>query len=97
MFRYKKVIGCGLHARREHKIPWGAQAAAAGIWASFAAMAGYHFLNVSGRVPSRVWVRVCRSKWAPALDHCICCFLAKRLPTTRLTVDSVKAVEIGSA
>ena len=70
---------------------------AAGIWASFAAMAGYHLLKVSGRVPSRVWVRVCRSKWAPAFDHCICCFLAKRLPTTRLTVDSVKAVEIGSA
>src|SRR5688572_23525968 len=64
----------------EHKIPWGAQAAAAGIWVSFAA--GYHFLNVSCRVSSRVLVRVCRSRWAPAFDHCICCFLAKRLPTT---------------
>ena len=38
----------------EHKNVWGAQAETAGIWASFAAMAGYHFLNVSHRVPSRV-------------------------------------------
>ena len=57
---------------------------------------GTIFWKVSGRVPSRVWVRVCRSKWAPAFDHCICCFLAKRVPTTRLTADLVKAVEIGS-
>src|SRR4051795_2610873 len=29
-------------------------------------------------------------------DHCICCFLAKRRLTTRLTVDSANAVEIRS-
>jgi Transposase IS116/IS110/IS902 family len=40
--------------RREHKILWGAQAATAGVWVSFAAMAGYHLRNVSRRVPSRV-------------------------------------------
>jgi hypothetical protein len=43
-----------LDGKRERKNLWGAHAATAGIWASFAAMAGYHFLKVSGRVPSRV-------------------------------------------
>src|SRR3954463_12980453 len=63
---------------------------------SLAVMAGYHLVNRARSVPSRVRVRVCRSRWAPCLDPCICCFLAKRLPTTRLTVDSTKAVEIAS-
>src|SRR3954468_14167406 len=57
-------------------------------------MSGYHRVNRSRSVPSRVLVRVCRSRWAPTFDHCICCFLAKRRLTTRLTVDSTKAVEI---
>src|SRR3954464_8935292 len=74
------------------------QAATAGtaISLSLAAMAGYPLVNRSRSVPSRVQVRVCRRKWAPVLDHCICCFLAKRRLTTRLTVDSANAVEIRS-
>ena len=60
---------------------------------SLAAMAGYHRVNRSRSVPSRVRVRVCRSRWAPRLDPCICCFLAKRRLTTRLTLDATKAVE----
>src|SRR3954462_6107778 len=59
-------------------------------------MAGYQVVNRSRSVPSRALVRVCGSRWAPCLDHCICCFLAKRQLTTRLTVDSTKAVEIRS-
>ncbi|KJB90427.1 hypothetical protein N826_41190 [Skermanella aerolata KACC 11604] len=31
---------------------------------------------------------------APFLDHCICCFLAKRRLMTRSTVASAKAVEM---
>src|SRR5689334_4427541 len=84
---------------REHVKAWGADQAAAAESAtslSLAAMAGYHRVNRSRSVPSRVRVRVCRSRWAPRLDHCICCFLAKRRLTTRLTVDSTKAVEIRS-
>src|SRR3954451_5741958 len=78
------------------RVSWGAcqtvgddQAATAGtaISLSLAAMAGYHLVNRSRNVPSRVRVRVCRRKWAPGLDPCICCFLAKRRLTTRLTVD----------
>ena len=61
-----------------------------------AAIAGYQVVNRSRSVPSRVLVRVCRSRWAPCLDHGIGCFLAKRRLTTRLTVDSTKAVEIRS-
>ena len=61
-----------------------------------AAIPGYQAANVSRRVPSSVRVRICTSRWAPSFDHCIYCFLAKRLPTTTLTMDSTKAVEIGS-
>src|SRR3954452_15238210 len=70
--------------------------ARAGTWLSLAAMAGYQVVNRSRSVPSRALVRVCRSRWAPCFDHCICCFLAKRRLTTRLTVDSANAVEIRS-
>src|SRR3954470_12351792 len=54
-----------------------AQAAAANGagWTSLAGMAGYQLVNRSWSVPSRVRVRVCRSRWAPFFDHCICCFL----------------------
>src|SRR5439155_8363761 len=38
--------------------------------------------------------RVCNNKWAPSLDHCICCFLQNRLLTTSFTVDSTKPVAI---
>jgi hypothetical protein len=51
-------------------------------------------MNRSWSVPSRVRVRVCRRRWAPFFDHCICYFLAKRLLTTRSTADSAKAVEM---
>src|SRR3954468_22642047 len=70
--------------------------ARAGTWLSLAAMAGYQVVNRSRSVPSRALVRVCRSRWAPCFDHCICCFLAKRRLITRLTVDSANAVEIRS-
>jgi hypothetical protein len=81
----------------EHQNPWAVHAAAAGeALASFAAMAGYQRTNISRSVPSRVFVRVCRSRWAPFFDHCICCFLAKRLLTTVVTVDSAKDVAIRS-
>src|SRR3954447_8104696 len=63
-------------------------------WTSLAGMAGYQVVNRSWSVPSRVRVRVCRRRWAPFFDHCICCFLAKRRLTTRSTVDSTKAVEM---
>src|SRR3954454_11414867 len=72
------------------------QAAAANEagWTSLAGMAGYQLVNRSWSVPSRVLVRVCRSRWAPFFDHCICCFLAKRRLMTRSTVASAKAVEM---
>src|SRR3954447_6784195 len=38
-------------------------------------MSGYHRVNRSRSVPSRISVRVCRSRWAPTFDHCIGCFL----------------------
>src|SRR4051794_9401410 len=44
-------------------------AAGIGISLSLAAMAGYHVVNRSRSVPSRVRVRVCRSRWAPTFDH----------------------------
>jgi hypothetical protein len=51
-----------------------AQAAAANEagWTSLAGMAGYQLVNRSWSVSSRVRVRVCRSRWAPFFDHCIC-------------------------
>src|SRR3954454_9729992 len=68
-------------------------AAANGVgWTSLAGTAGYQVVNRSWSVPSRVRVRVCRSRGTPFFDHCICCFLAKRLLTTRST--SAKAVEM---
>src|SRR4051812_47999322 len=70
--------------------------ARAGTWLSLAAMAGYQVVNRSRSVPSRALVRVCRSRWAPCFDHCICCFLAKRRLTMRLTVGSANAVETRS-
>lgn len=78
----------------EHHKAWEAQAAAAGVgpfW-SLAARPGYHLANVARSVPSSTRVRVCSSRCAPRDDHCICWRLAKRLPTTRLTVDSTKDV-----
>src|SRR4051794_16242890 len=94
--RHRGCPACG--RPREHAEAWGGDQAAAGIGSSLSltARAGYHPANRSRSVPSRVRARVCRSRWAPCLDHCICCFLAKRLPTTRLTVDSTNAVEIAS-
>src|SRR5262245_9303684 len=46
--------------------------------------------------PFNVRTRVCNNKCAPSLDHCICCFLQKRLLTTSFTVDSTNPVAIGS-
>src|SRR5262249_11709937 len=41
-----------------------------------------------------VLTRVCKSRWAPRLVHCIDCRFTNRLLSTALTVDSTKAVEI---
>jgi len=41
-------------------------------------------------------VRVCKRRCAPRRVHCICCFLANRLLTTRLTVASTKVEEMHS-
>lgn len=78
----------------EHHKAWEVQAAAAGgePSPSLAARPGYHLTNVARSVPSSTRVQVCSTKCAPRDDHCICCRLAKRLPTTRLTVDSTKDV-----
>lgn len=46
--------------------------------------------------PFSVRTHVCNNKCAPSLDHCLCCFLPKRLLTTACTVDSTHPVAIGS-
>src|SRR5262245_34319149 len=68
--------------------------AASGI--SSTSRSGYHRLNIDPNARFNVFTRVCRSKWAPRFDHCICCCLQKRLLTTWFTVDSTKPVAMAS-
>jgi hypothetical protein len=56
--------------------------AAAGISSTSMSMSGYQRLKMAPNSPSSVFTRVCSNKCAPGLDHCICCFLQKRLLTT---------------
>jgi hypothetical protein len=56
--------------------------AAAGISSASMSMSGYQRLKMAPNSPSSVFTRVCSNKCAPGLDHCICCFLQKRLLTT---------------
>src|SRR5262249_18014405 len=44
-------------------------------------MSGYQRLKMAPNSPSRVFTRVCSNTYAPSLDHCICCFVQKRLFT----------------
>src|SRR5262249_24911521 len=81
-------------ARREHADA--GDYAAAGISSASMSMSGYQRLNMTLRSPFSVCTRVCNNRCAPALDHCICCFLQKRLLTTSFTVDSTKLVVIAS-
>src|SRR5205809_7026198 len=68
--------------------------AATGISSTSRSMSGYQRLKMAPSSPFSVRTRVCNNKWAPSLDHCICCFLQNRLLTTSLTVDSTKPVAI---
>src|SRR2546425_932649 len=70
--------------------------AATEISSTSRSMSGYQRLKMAPNSPLSVRTRVCNNKWAPSLDHCICCFLQKRLLTTSLTVDSTKPVAIAS-
>src|SRR2546423_12215318 len=70
--------------------------AAAGISFASISMSGYQRLKIAPSSPFSVRTRVCNSKCAPSLDHCICCFLQNRLLTTSFTVDSTKPVAIAS-
>jgi hypothetical protein len=70
--------------------------AATGISSTSRSMSGYQRLKMAPNSPLSVRTRVCNNKWAPSLDHCICCFLQNRLLTTSLTVDSTKPVAIAS-
>src|SRR5881296_3240950 len=57
---------------------------------------GYQRLNTAPNSRLRVLTRVCSSRCAPRFDHCICCFLQKRLLTTWFAVDSTKPVAMAS-
>src|SRR6266436_6752347 len=70
--------------------------AAAGISLPSMSMSGYQRLKMAPNSPLSVFTRVCSNKCAPGLDHCICCFLQKRLLTTSFTVDSTTPVAIAS-
>src|SRR5262245_59608660 len=70
--------------------------AATGISSISRSMSGYQRLKMALSSPFSVRTRVCNNKCAPSLDHCICCFLQKRLLTTSFTVDSTNPVAIGS-
>src|SRR5262249_14922432 len=70
--------------------------AATEISSTSRSMSGYQRLKMAPNSPLSVRTRVCNNKWAPSLDHCICCFLQNRLLTTSLTVDSTKPVAIAS-
>src|SRR6266851_5982414 len=63
---------------------------------SSTSISGYHRLNTVPSSRLSVLTRVCNSRCAPRLLHCICCFLQKRLLTTWFTVDSTKPVAIAS-
>src|SRR5215510_1684744 len=70
--------------------------AAAGISSISMSMSGYQRLKMAPSSPLSVFTRVCSNTCAPSLDHCICCFLQNRLPTTSFTVDSTNPVAIAS-
>src|SRR5215813_11559831 len=70
--------------------------AAIGISSALISRSGYQRLKMPANSPFNVRTRVCNNKCAPSLDHCICCFLQKRLLTTSFTVDSTNPVAIGS-
>src|SRR2546428_13738421 len=70
--------------------------AATEISSTSRSMSGYQRLKMAPNSPLSVRPRVCNNKWAPSLDHCICCFLQNRLLTTSLTVDSTKPIAIAS-
>jgi hypothetical protein len=70
--------------------------AAVGISSASMSMSGYQRLKMTLRSPLSVCTRVCNNRCAPALDHCIYCFLQNRLLTTSFTVDSTKLVVIAS-
>src|SRR5262249_32258245 len=83
-----------LGATREHGDAGGY--AATGISSTSRSMSGYQRLKMALSSPFSVRTRVCNNKSALSLDHCICCFLQKRLLTTSFTVDSTNPVAIGS-
>src|SRR6516225_7358227 len=70
--------------------------AAIGISSALISRSGYQRLKMPANSPFNVCTRVCNNKCAPSLDHCMCCFLQKRLLTTSFTVDSTNPVAIGS-
>src|SRR5215472_13984519 len=88
--------GCGLVVGddREQGDPGGQ--AASGISSVFMSRPGYQRLKMPDNSPFSVRTRVCNSRCAPSLDHCICCFLQNRLLTTSFTVDSTNPVAIDS-
>src|ERR671935_219218 len=81
-----------LDGKREHGDA-GDQAASGN---SSTSISGYHRLNTVPSSRLSVLTRVCNSKCAPRLLHCIYCFLQKRLLTTWFTVDSTNPVAMAS-
>jgi len=90
--RWQVPVGRSLS--REHGDAGGY--AATGISSTSRSMSGYQRLKMALSSPFSVRTRVCNNKCAPSLDHCICCFLQKRVLTTSFTVDSTNPVAIGS-
>src|SRR6516164_1239145 len=80
-------------APREHGDAGGY--AAIGISSIFMSRSRYQRLKMPANSPFSVRTRVCNNTCAPSFDHCICCFLQKRLLMTSFTVDSTNPVAIG--
>src|ERR1700741_2523458 len=86
-----------MHLRYQHREQGDAgDYAATGISSTSRSMSGYQRLKMAPNSPLSVRTRVCNNKWAPSLDHYICCFLQNCLLITSLTVDSTNPVAIGS-
>src|SRR5215813_11500417 len=64
--------GSGLHPREQGDA---GGYAATGISSTSRSMSGYQRLKMAPSSPLSVHTRVCNNKWAPSLDHCICCSL----------------------
>src|SRR5207244_11509795 len=80
-------------SRREH----GEAGDYAASGSSSTSMSGYQRLNTVPNSWLSVLTRVCNSRCAPRLLHCICCFLQNRLLTTWFTVEDRKSTRLNSS